>query len=71
MKRIGRREFINYSGGLIGLLLLGKLARLPFSLRSTTGEATDRAAAEVSARAVDGLATVFGLRARRFSKIDD
>ena len=43
MKRIGRREFIKYSGGSIGLLLLGKYARLPLTLAGTEVLSTEKA----------------------------
>ncbi len=35
MKRIGRREFIKYSGGLIGLVLLGKYTRPALAFTGT------------------------------------
>lgn len=70
MKRIGRRGFIKYSAGLAGLLFLGKLARFPFPLRGTTGEATDGTAEETTERAVDGLGTVVDKRNKFVMVID-
>ena len=62
MKRIGRREFIKYSAGLAGLLLLGKYARTSLAFTGTevpsTEEAIKRAAEGATERAVDGLGTV-------------
>ena len=65
MERMRRREFIKYSGGLLGLALLGKYTGLPLALRGSTGEVVDRAteavprqAEAVPGRAADGLATV-------------
>ena len=57
MKPIERRGFIKYSAGLIGLLLLGKYTRLPFSLQGREG-AAEPAIEPVSRRAADGLDTV-------------
>ncbi len=55
MKRIGRKEFFKYSGGLAGLLLLSKYTRP--ALAFTNGEEAP-ATGEISARSVDGVGTV-------------
>jgi molybdopterin-containing oxidoreductase family iron-sulfur binding subunit len=70
MERIRRREFIKYSGGLIGLVLLGKYAGLPFALQGTTKEAADRAIEEAPERAVDGLATTVD-KGNKFAMVID
>ncbi len=64
MKRIERRDFIKYLGGLTGLVLLGKYARLPFALAGTeeaieqaVEETKERVAEEATERAVDGWGT--------------
>ncbi len=57
MKRIGRRQFIKYSAGLIGLVLLGKYAG-PALAFTGTKKATERAAEETTEPTVDGLGTV-------------
>ena len=69
MKRIGRREFIKYSGASIGFLLVGKYTRLAFAVRGTE-EATERAAEEASERAVDGRGTVVDRRNKFVMVID-
>ena len=69
MKQVRRREFIKYSVGLIGLVLLGKYTRLPFTLRSTE-EATEQAAEEATERAADGLGTVANKRVKFAMVID-
>ena len=73
MKRIGRREFVKYcgglSGGLIGLVLLGKYA-LPSLAFTGTEETTEQAAAEAPQRAVDGLGTVVDRR-NKFAMVID
>ncbi len=74
MKRIERREFVKYSCGLIGLVLLGKYARLPFAARDTellsTGETIERIAEKATERAVDGLGTVVDRR-NKFAMVID
>ena len=51
MKQIGRREFIKYSAGLAGLLVLGKYARSALALTGTEVLSTE----EATERAVNGL----------------
>lgn len=61
MKRIVRREFIKYVGGLIGLVLLGKYVGLPLALRgdaTDTEEPKEPATEKVTERVADGLGTV-------------
>ncbi len=74
MKQIGRRKFIKYSGGLIGLLLLGQYTRLPFPLRGTgfigTEEAKEQATEEATKGVVDGLDTVINKRYKFVMVID-
>ncbi|MDP2729470.1 MAG: 4Fe-4S dicluster domain-containing protein [Dehalococcoidales bacterium] len=67
MKQMGRREFIKYSGGLIGFVLLGKYIRFPFSSRAS-GQASGQES--VLKRAADGLGTVAD-PANRFAMVID
>lgn len=64
---MGRREFIKYSTGLTGLLVLGKYARFPFPFTSTetssreaqsTAETTERITAKTEEGLADGLGTI-------------
>jgi molybdopterin-containing oxidoreductase family iron-sulfur binding subunit len=70
MERIRRREFIKYSGGLIGLALLGKYTLFPAALRGATKEIVDEAAEKAPGRAVDGLATTVDKR-NKFALVID
>ncbi len=74
MKRIERRDFIKYLGGLTGLVLLGKYVGLPLALRGTevlsTEETIERAAEEAPGRAADGLGTVVDRR-NKFAMVID
>ncbi|MBI2979916.1 MAG: 4Fe-4S dicluster domain-containing protein [Chloroflexi bacterium] len=56
MRRIGRKEFIKYGGGLIGLGLLGKFARP--SLAFTGVKETKWQAGKEASKRVDGAGTV-------------
>lgn len=59
MKQIGRREFIKYSAGIIGLLVADKYIDSSSLLRSTdTDKVKGRAIKENKILAIDGLATV-------------
>ncbi len=66
MKRIERREFIKYLGGLAGLLLLGKYARPTFAFTGTEAALRE----ETKERAVDGLGTVANER-NKFAMVVD
>ncbi len=69
IKWIGRRDFIKYSLGLAGLVLIGKYARP--SLASTGGEEdTGKAVKEAAAQAVDGLGTVID-KGNKFAMVID
>ncbi len=69
MKRIRRREFIKYSVGLAGLLLMGKYARPSLAFMGTE-EAREGAVKKVTERAVDGLGTVID-RNSKFAMVID
>lgn len=66
MKQIRRREFIKYSGGLIGLVLLGKYAGLPLTLLDTEVLSTE----EATKWAIDGFGTVADSR-NKFAMVID
>lgn len=74
MKRIRRREFIKYCGGLIGLLLLGKYAKLASTVRGSeslrTEEANKGVTEEATERVADGLDTVADER-NKFAMVID
>ncbi|MBM2824550.1 MAG: hypothetical protein HW402_214 [Dehalococcoidales bacterium] len=56
MKQIGRRDFVKYAGGIIGLAVLGKYARLPVALHKVK-EAGEQTTPETSRRSIDGSGT--------------
>lgn len=74
MKRIGRKEFLKYSGGLIGSVLLGKYIMVSPALGSTEirskEEAANRVVDETAERAVDGPGTVVDQRNKFVMVID-
>jgi molybdopterin-containing oxidoreductase family iron-sulfur binding subunit len=66
MKRIGRREFIKYTGRSMTLLLLGKYTNFPFPTPSTEAASVP----QVKKECADGLATVADSR-NRFGMVID
>ena len=57
MKQIGRREFIKYSGGLVGLGLLGEYTLFPWPRRGSIGEPSQPATEVTKGRVIDGPGT--------------
>lgn len=70
MKQIGRREFIKYTSGLIGLVFFGRFASFPFLSRVKAEEDVDGAAERTSERTVDGFDTLADSR-NKFGMVID